>query len=352
MLLSALDQSPVFADETPAEALDNTLAVARACEGMGLHRYWVAEHHGSDSFAGCAPEILLMRLAGETSTMRLGSGGVMLTHYSPYKVAETFRTLGGLGGDRFDLGIGRAPGGDPWQAGALAYGSRTTTADFFPDKVLDLMAWLDDRRPNTRAFRRVKVTPGLGPSPAVHLLASSSDSALLAAHHRLPLALAHFITPDCLDLARLYRQHFGGPLRTMQGEQTPPTEDLGQKPWVTLALFAICAETEEEAVRLSAPANLWRRSMRMARFPSFARTQDAVEQLAELRGQDGGGEQALDEREAANRRLVGTPQVVRERLRELVEQTGADEVMAVTICEPLQARVRSYELLQEAVQGL
>ena len=131
MKISAVDQSPIFSDTNANQALQETTELAKHCDSLGMNRFWVAEHHGSSSFAGCSPEILIPRLASETENIRIGSGGVMLMHYSPYKVAENFRLLESLFPDRIDLGVGRAPGSDPYQAGALAYGSKTTGPEYF-----------------------------------------------------------------------------------------------------------------------------------------------------------------------------------------------------------------------------
>ena len=339
MLLSALDQSPIFSNTTPTQALADTLECVRACEKIGLHRYWVAEHHGSHSFAGCAPEVLISHLATATKSIRLGSGGVMLNHYSPYKVAESFRTLGSIAGDRIDLGIGRAPGGDPWQSGALAYGSKTTGVDFFPTKVSDLLAWLGGEKPSTEAFRRVKVTPSLGPEPQPWLLASSSDSALMAAHFSLPLALAHFITPECLALGRVYREAYA---RAAKEKETPVPE-----PRLILAVFAICAPTEKEALALAAPGRVWRRSVRRGNFKPFMTTAEAGEQLATWEQESNAETQPGDDRA-----LVGTQQQLKEKLATLLQESGADELMVVTICEPIELRIRSYEMLYEVAKEL
>lgn len=332
MQLSALDQSPVFADETPSEALQNTLRCAEACDRLGLHRYWVAEHHGSRSFAGCSPEVLLPLLLERTAKIRIGSGGIMLNHYSPYKVAECFRLMESLFPGRVDLGIGRAPGSDPMQAGALAYGSKTTTAELYPTKVSDLIAWVRNKKPGAEAFRRVGITQNDSSFPAIWQLASSLDGAMYAAHFDLPLALAHFITPDCLKLGKQYRQAL--------------TQKRAKEGKVMLAIFAICADSEEEAMRLAAPAALWRKRVGSGRFGRFAHNSEAQALLAK-------GEAAAGQNSAMTRQgLAGTPAQLQLRLRQIVGDGGVDELMVVTICEPVQARIRSYELLREVVAGL
>ncbi len=164
--LSVLDQSPVRAGSDPYSALQETIKLAQLTDELGYYRYWVAEHHASDALAGCSPEVLLGRLGAETKKMRIGSGGIMLPHYSPYKVAENFKLLQTLYPDRVDLGIGRAPGTDPFTAAAIRYGS-TVGPEHFPNMVLDLQALLNDTDPatpgmqNARAYPKVTTPPEL-----------------------------------------------------------------------------------------------------------------------------------------------------------------------------------------------
>ena len=349
MQLSALDQSPIFDGDSPADALAATLECAAACDRFGLTRYWVAEHHGSRSFAGCAPEILMPTLMERTQRIRIGSGGIMLNHYSPYKVAECFRTLDTLFPGRVDLGVGRAPGSDPVQAGALAYGSRTTGADFYPTKLSDLLAWMRDEKPTTEAFRRVAVTPGSGAEVPVWQLASSTSGAMFAAHFGLPLALAHFIEPDCLRVGpeyrdawaqRLAKEGAGSAEGVEAAADSPPGAAVAAEGRVILAIFAICADSEAEARHLAAPAALWRQRIGSGRFGRFARTEKAQEALGESANA------------VAQRGLIGTAEQIVEQLQPLLAASTADELMVVTICEPLSARIRSYELLLPAIAAL
>ena len=200
MKISAVDQSPIFSNTNADQAIRETKDLAKYCDSLGLNRFWLAEHHGSNSFAGCSPEILIPSLAAQTESIRVGSGGVMLMHYSPYKVAENFRLLESLVPNRIDLGLGRAPGSDAYQAGALAYGSKTTGPEFFATKMNDLKSFLEGRPSSTKSFESVNVTPGLGEIPEVWLLVSSRQGAEYAAHFGLPMSLAYFIDPSCADL--------------------------------------------------------------------------------------------------------------------------------------------------------
>ncbi len=158
MKLSVLDQSPIRSGGTAADALRETIELAQITERLGYHRYWVAEHHGSASFAGSSPEVLISTIAANTSRIRVGSGGVMLMHYSPLKVAENFRLLETLYPGRIDLGIGRAPGSDGITAVALAYGSKIGM-EYFPAKLADLKAFINGQPPYTEALSPVRVTP-------------------------------------------------------------------------------------------------------------------------------------------------------------------------------------------------
>ena len=161
MKLTVLDQSPIASGGTPQQALAQSVQLAQAAEAAGYDRYWVAEHHGSASFAGCAPEILIAQIAAHTQTIRVGSGGVMLMHYSPLKVAEQFKVLASLHPERIDLGVGRAPGSDAITAAALAYGSKIGP-EYFPARFADLLAFLRGEAPYSDGLADVN------PAPAVH----------------------------------------------------------------------------------------------------------------------------------------------------------------------------------------
>ena len=168
--LSVLDQSPIRFDATPAEAVADTLALAELTDRLGYHRYWLAEHHSSGGLAGAAPEILVSRVAGRTKGIRVGTGGVMLSHYSPLKVAETFRMLETLYPGRIDLGIGRAPGSDQLTDQALQVGPGAVGPQHFPMQVRDLMGFLDGSLPDDHPFAHVRAMPSGPTTPPVWLL--------------------------------------------------------------------------------------------------------------------------------------------------------------------------------------
>ncbi len=197
MRLSVLDQSPISAGATGPDALANTLDLARLADRLGYHRYWVAEHHGGPMLAGPAPEVLIGPIAAATERIRVGSGGVMLPHYSPLKVAEAFSLLAGLFPGRIDLGLGRAAGTDPMTTYALQRDRRQAAPDDFPDQLAELIAYLDDALPADHPFARLaRSLPGRPEVPEPWLLGSSPQSGIWAAQRGLPYAFADFINPD------------------------------------------------------------------------------------------------------------------------------------------------------------
>ena len=323
--LSVLDQSPVKSGLDAYSAIDETLGLATLCDNLGYHRYWVAEHHASDALAGCSPEVLLGRLGAETKDIRLGSGGIMLPHYSPYKVAENFRMLETMYPSRIDLGIGRAPGTDPFTAAAIRYGS-TVGPEHFPNMVLDLQALLNDTEPVTPGLENAQAFPKVETPPELWMLGSSSDSSSLAAVAGLPYNFAHFINPMIgPEIFENYRENF----------QAGPNWDA---PHSVLTIFTICAETEKEALELSKSRDLW--FIRLLRgnpgpFPSVKEASDYPYSGREL--------QVLEENQ--KKRAIGTPEQVCEKLESYVKDFELDELMILTITHSKSARRKSYELL-------
>ncbi len=325
--VSVLDQSPVKSGGTAKQALDETIDLVKFCEKLGYHRYWVAEHHASDALAGCSPEVLLARLGAETSQIRIGSGGVMLPHYSPYKVAENFKLLQTLYPNRLDLGVGRAPGTDPFTASALRYGS-AVGPQHFPNMVADLSALLYDVDPPTKGMERARAYPKVEVPPELWMLGSSEDSALFAALAGLPYNFAYFINPNIdPDIFDLYRKRFKPSL-------------VSKNPHTCLSIFALCAETEEEALLLSSSRDLWFIRLLSGNPGPFPSVEEACEYpyaKSEL-------ELIKSNR---SKRAVGTAKQVKEKLLSLADQFGVDEFMLVTITHDTEARKRSYELLAE-----
>src|SRR5436190_782078 len=223
--LSVLDQSPVPEGATGGDALRNSLDLGRVADELGYHRYWVAEHHGGVSLAGPSPEVLIGPIAAATSRIRVGSGGVMLPHYSPLKVAESFSVLSGLYPGRIDLGIGRAAGTDPLTTFALQRDRRQAAPDDFPQQLSELIALLDDDIPADHPFARLpKALPGRPERPELWLLGSSTQSAIWAGQLGVPYAFADFINPGGAEIAQLYRERCAG------------------EPHVAVAAWVACAE--------------------------------------------------------------------------------------------------------------
>jgi luciferase family oxidoreductase group 1 len=331
MRLSVLDQSPIRSDGSAAQAVAETIALAKACEGLGYHRYWVAEHHNTNSFAGSAPEILIARLAAETSSIRVGSGGVMLSHYSPLKVAEQFRMLETLSPGRIDLGIGRAPGSDQMTAQALQAGPQGWGIDAFPSQIHLLKQFLDDASggaalPADHPYRGIHAMPKGTTRPEMWVLGSGIHSAVYAGEFGLPFSHAHFISPEGSEEAcEAYRHRF-------------KPSNWCEAPRLSLGVAALAAETQEEAARLSASRNLWVVRLLTGRPIAFPSPEDALDYPYTDQ------ERALL-RTVEARSTIGTPDMVKAKLHSLVERHGAEELVIVTITYDFASRLKSYELL-------
>jgi luciferase family oxidoreductase group 1 len=327
MRLSVLDQSPIAEGSTGAQALQNTIGLARAADALGYHRFWVAEHHGGTMLAGPSPEALVGPVASATSRIRVGSGGVMLPHYSPLKVAETFSVLSGLYPGRIDLGIGRASGTDPVTAQMLQRDRRQPPPDDFFEQLAELIAYLEDRFPPGHPLRRLAALPGLPESPELWLLGSSPQSAIWAADLGLPYAFADFINSrDGADIARLYRERFEG-------------SDRLPVPRTTVAVWAIAADTGEEAERLAYSSRMAMTMLRRGRLIPVPPVEKA-ERFLESEG--------LLDKPVGRRLVLGAPDTVRAGLEEVAAEYGAEEVVVVSITYDHAARVRSYELIADA----
>ena len=328
--LSVLDQSPIRKGGTAAQAVRETLELAALCDRLGYHRYWLAEHHSSEALAGSTPEVLITRIAGLTDHMRIGSGGVMLPHYSAFKVAENFRMLETLFPRRIDLGVGRAPGSDQRTMRILADGrSNWNDPASYPYQVRDLVAWLHDALPDDHAGRGVTAQPTGSTAPDVWLLGSSDESAALAAHFGLPFCFAHFINPDGGDAAtRAYRARFR-------------PSALHAEPMAMMAITVLCADTDEEASRLATSREIW--AMRLLTRGEAGPVPPVEEALAEA----GTPEAERWMPRLRRRSIVGSPPTVRQGLERHAASYQVDEIMAVTICYDFEKRKRSYELLAE-----
>ena len=323
--LSVLDQTPVSEGSTAAQALRNSIDLAELADRLGYHRYWVAEHHGGGLVAGPSPEVLIGPIAAATTNLRVGSGGVMLPHYSPLKVAESFGVLAGLFPGRIDLGIGRAAGTDPMTTHALQRDRSSALPDDFPDQLAELLAYFERGFPAGHLARLAETLPGEPEVPEPWLLGSSEQSAIWAGELGLRYAFADFINPRGAPIAETYRRGF------VTGKRLA-------EPRLAVAVRAVVAESEGEAQRLSASWRMAFDLLRRGRLVAVPPPEKAQRYL-ELHADEQGGSPS------DRTRLTGTPAQVGAEIKEIAAVYGADEAIVVTITHDHEARRRSYELL-------
>jgi luciferase family oxidoreductase group 1 len=326
--LSILDLSPVSAGSTAAQALRNSLDLARLADRLGYLRYWVAEHHNLPAIASSAPDIMIGQIAAVTQNLRVGSGGVMLPNHAPLMVAERFKVLEALFPGRIDLGLGRAPGTDPATSYALRRRQGISEEDDFLERFNELMLLETRAFPAGHPFHNVRAMPSDVPLPPIYLLGSSDYSAQLAGHIGAAFAFAHhFATFDAVEAMRLYRDNFSPSLSHA-------------KPYAILATHVVCADTDEEAERLAATVDLnFVRRAKGEYLPLASPEEAAAYDYAP----------ADRARIAQNRtRLtVGTPAKIKARLGPLLASTKADELMITSMIYSHEARKHSYELLAQ-----
>ncbi|WP_323676172.1 LLM class flavin-dependent oxidoreductase [Halorubellus sp. PRR65] len=336
MELSFVDLSPVPEGGTATDAFANTVDVAQQAERLGFERFWVAEHHSRESLAGTTPEVLLGHLAAETESIRLGSGAVLLNHYSPFKVAESFAALDALAPGRVDLGLGRA---NESPAVDRALGTERHVKD--PDgdhraRVEAVANHLADAYPDDHEYADVSIPrSGEGP-PAPWLLGSSPSSAQLAGELGLPYCFAAFIRPTFAEHAfDAYREHF-----------RPSAYPMGvDEPTGAVAVNAVCAPTDEDAARLRAVAEATYRRLKQGRATGRPSVDEAV---AELGGVPEPTPATLDDDEWP-RSLSGSPETLAGLLEQLADRVGVDEVMIQHSVPDHDDALRSHRLLAEGV---
>ena len=326
--LSVLDLAPVAKGSTPADALNQALDLARHAERLGYHRYWVAEHHNMPGIASSSPAVLLAHVGAGTETIRIGSGGVMLPNHTPLVIAEQFGMLEALHPGRVDLGIGRAPGTDPRTAQALRRSVEGLSIDEFPQHVVQLQGFFNGTFADDHPYRGITAVPALGYPPDLWLLGSSDYSAHLAGLLGLPFSFAHhFSAANTMPALAQYRKSFR------------PSDRL-DAPHAMVAVSVLCAPTEEEARWLAGPSALSFVLLRSGRPGPVPTPQEAADYPYT----------PTDRAIVADRMtssIIGDPTQVREQLEALVERTGADELMVVTMAHGHEDRVRSFELLAE-----
>jgi luciferase family oxidoreductase group 1 len=335
LVLSVLDQSPIRMGGTTADAFAETIQLAKAADRLGFHRYWLAEHHNTRSFAGSAPEVLMARVAAETQRIRVGSGGIMLPHYSPLKVAEAFRVLETLHPGRIDLGLGRAPGGDPVTAAALQAGPKSWGIETFPQQVNLLRHYLEEavglaQWPADHPYKHVHAMPRGDGVPQMWMLGSTAYGGILAAELGLPFCYAHFISreDDGPDICAAYRERF------------KPRQD-GYRPYTAVCVFVLAAGTSAEAERLAMTRNLWVMQLLANQAGGFPHPDAAQERTFSE------AERTLMARIAA-RGIAGDKNQVKDGILAAAERYGADEFFCLTITYDFADRVKSYELIADA----
>jgi luciferase family oxidoreductase group 1 len=327
--LSVLDLSPVSAGATAAQALRNSLDLARLADGLGYTRYWVAEHHNLPSIASSAPEIMIGQIAAVTKNMRIGSGGVMLPNHAPLMVAERFKVLEALYPGRIDLGLGRAPGTDPATSYMLRRRQGINEEDDFLERFQELMLLETRGFPEGHPFHKVWAMPADVTLPPIYLLGSSDYSAQLAGQIGAAFSFAHhFATFDAVEAMKLYRDNF----RPSAAHKAP---------YAILATHVVCADSDAEAERLATTVEL-----------NFVRRAKG-EYLPLASPEDAGKYDytPVDKARIAQNRsrlTVGSPATVQARLEPLMAATQANELMVTTMVFDHQARRHSYELLAQA----
>jgi luciferase family oxidoreductase group 1 len=321
-VFSVLDLAPVPLGSTVSDALRNSRDLAQHAEKLGFHRYWLAEHHNMSGIASAATAVVIGHVAAGTSTIRVGSGGIMLPNHAPLMVAEAFGTLAALHPGRIDLGLGRAPGTD--QATMRALRRYMGAVDSFAQDVVELQTWFQPASPD----QSVRAVPGEGQDVPLWLLGSSTYSAQLAAALGLPFAFAaHFAPDQLMDAVTLYRRHF------------KPSAALAE-PYLMVCIGVCAAESDAEAKRLSSSTQQQFLALRRGRPGLLPPPVDDITQIAspdELAGLD----------HTFRYSAIGSPETVRNKIKAVLDLTGADELMAASQMYDHQERRRSYEILAE-----
>ncbi|MFL5814091.1 MAG: LLM class flavin-dependent oxidoreductase [Bdellovibrionia bacterium] len=322
--ISVLDLCPITEGGDAAQSFRNTVDLAKKTEQWGYRRYWLAEHHSMPGIASSATEILIAHVASNTSSIRVGAGGIMLPNHAPLVVAEQFGTLESLFPGRIDLGLGRAPGSDQITARALRR-TLDTNPDEFPQDVMELMNYF---QPQTQGFRPVRAIPGEGLHIPIWILGSSLFGAQVAAELGLPYAFAsHFAPAMLMPALELYRERF------------KPSAQL-DRPYVMLGFNVFAADTDEEGAFLASSVQQSFVALRTGR-PTRLKppVRDYLSQLTPME------HSILDQ--ALSCTAMGSPKTVRAKMDEFITRTGADELMITSHIFDHTARVRSFELIAE-----
>lgn len=326
MKVSVLDLCPILSKETPVESLKHVRDLAQFTEGLGYHRYWMAEHHNMEGIGSSAPEVLIAHVASHTKRIRVGSGGIMLPNHATLHMAEAFRTLEALYPGRIDFGIGRAPGSGSKAAHALR-SSRSLSADSFPKELENLLSWLNDEAPG--AFEGVLCVPTRVPMPEIWILGSSDFGAMLAGESGLPYAFAqHFSHLPALEIIRLYREHF------------TPSKWL-DRPKAMLGVHIICADTDEEARELAMSSDL--------SFALFVQNGRSIPlpSVEEAKAYPFSKDDWDQVRRGSMPKFIGSPSTIKKLLAPYVNSGIIDELMILSLIYDQEARKKSYALVKE-----
>lgn len=327
MKLSVLDQSVISKGETSSNALHNTIRLAQITEELGYTRFWVAEHHNTNGLAGTSPEVLISSLAANTKKIRIGSGGVLLPQYSPYKVAENFKVLEALYPNRIDLGMGRSPGGSPMTRLALTDGVRRNLNEF-PRQVKDVQGFLTNRLPKEHPYHDVQAFPTIDTVPHIWLLGVTQRGARVAAEQGTAFTYGHFITPHNGEKAMKYYY-----------ENFQPSPLLAQ-PSTNVCIFVVCAPTQEEADELALSQDMWLLSVEKG-------IDTRIPNLAEAKGKSWTKEERFKCKENRNRMVVGNPEKVKDEILRLSEMYQTEEFMIINNVHGFHNKIKTYMLLAE-----
>ena len=328
--LSILDQTPIRKHSNAYDALQETVELARLADKLGYTRYWLSEHHNTVTLAGASPEILIARLAGETTNIRLGSGGIMLPNHSTLKVAENFRLLEALSPGRIDLGLGRAPGGDRLTA-QLLNPSNTFDPQEYIRQIGDLQAFLADEPTPGTMHGKIRAIPQIESSPELWMLTSSGESAYLAAHYGLSLSYAQFINPvGGPEAMKIYRERFR------------PSENLSS-PRANVGIFAFCSEDPQKVKEVQAVMDYRLLSFEKGKYDEIP----TYEIAGAYEYTPAEWQRVLFNRQ---RTAIGAPYQVVKRFGELAQEFGVNELVISTFANSMEDRLHSYELLASLFQ--
>jgi len=332
MKVSVLDQTQLLEDISAEEGFAQSVELAKHVDKLGYHRYWLSEHHSTDALAGSSPEILASHLLAKTDRIKVGTGGVMLPHYSAYKVAENFKVMSALAPARVDMGVGRAPGGHHLSSMALQGERARRNVDIFPEQIDEVLEYLEDRLPDNHRLRGLQSTPVVEKKPDVWVLGTSNSSALLAAEKGLPYAFAQFINYQAGGMEqalKLYVDNF------------KPSKYL-DKPQALVTMKVIVADTDEEAEKIAETALRFNYYLHRGHLTRLVDPEKALAHV--LNPADRREIEAVKETY-----IIGSKETVAQKVKELTDQLPIDELMAITPIYDFEKRKRSFTLLKEAV---